>query len=107
MDGSDGNLDRSGDGADRLAVDRFGAGAVVVVELTWHGVPTDDEDNDLLANLTEQAGLRVVATTGAHYACPEDGLLGSAVAAVRARRSLDEMDGWLPAGHSRFLRREL
>ena len=37
-----------------------------------------------------------MASNNVHYARPENGRLGAAVAAVRARRSLAEMDGWLP-----------
>ncbi len=37
-----------------------------------------------------------MATGNVHYARPKDYRLASAMAAVRARRSLAEMDGWLP-----------
>lgn len=84
-------------------VERFGR-ENVVVELTSRQQPTDDEDNDDLAALAEALGLQVVATTGAHYARPPDSRLGSAVAAVRARRSLDEADPYLPAGPGAHLR---
>ena len=84
-------------------LDRFGRDRVVV-ELTTHLLPTDDEDNDVLAELAEQFGLPVVATTGAHYAAPRAARLGAAMAAVRARRSLDETDPYLPAGPGAHLR---
>jgi error-prone DNA polymerase len=84
-------------------VERFGFGNVVV-ELTVQQVPTDDEDNDSLAGLAAELGLPVVATTGAHYAAPRHGRLGAAMAAVRARNSLDEADPYLPAGPSAHLR---
>jgi len=87
----------------RSLVERFGRDNVVV-ELTVQQVPTDDEDNDLLAELAGQLGLPVVATTGAHYAAPRAGRLGAAMAAVRARNSLDEADPYLPAGPSAHLR---
>ncbi len=32
-----------------------------------------------------------------HYAAPQDARLAQALAAIRARFSLDEMDGWLAA----------
>ena len=86
----------------RLA-DRFGRDNVVV-ELTSQQQPTDDEDNDELAALADDLGLPVVATTGAHYARPDGNRLGTAVAAVRARRSLDEADPYLPAGPGAHLR---
>jgi error-prone DNA polymerase len=76
----------------------------VVVELTDHGLPDDSERNDALFLLAERAGLSTVATTGAHLAGPDRGRLAAAMAAVRARRSLDEMDGWLPAWAGNYLR---
>ena len=47
------------------------------------------------------AGCGTVATDNAHYAAPGRRRLATALAAVRARRSLDEMDGWLPAAGGR------
>jgi error-prone DNA polymerase len=87
---------------DRL-VDRFGA-SNVVVELVDHGDPLDSAHNDALYELAHQKGLRVVATGGVHYATPEQYPLHTALAAVRARRSLDELDGWLPASGTAHLR---
>jgi error-prone DNA polymerase len=87
---------------DRL-VTLFGADSVVV-ELTHHGDPLDDDRNDALAVLAEAAGLPVVATTNAHYHAPPRRRLATALAAVRARRSLDEMDGWLPPAATAHLR---
>jgi error-prone DNA polymerase len=76
----------------------------VVVELIDHGLPTDSGDNDLLAALAADHGLPVVATNNVHYAKPSDHRLSDAMAAVRARRSLSEMDGWLPPSGSAALR---
>ncbi|GAC1380921.1 MAG: error-prone DNA polymerase [Marmoricola sp.] len=76
----------------------------VVVELIDHGLPTDSDDNDLLAALAADHGLPVVATNNVHYAKPEDHRLSDAMAAVRARRSLAEMDGWLPPSGAAALR---
>lgn len=87
---------------DRL-VALFGADNVVV-ELWDHGNPLDSTHNDALYELATQKRLRVVATSNAHYATPEQHHLHSALAAVRARRSLDEMDGWLPAAGTAHLR---
>jgi len=84
-------------------VDRFGRERVAV-ELTHHGIPDDDERNAQLANLARQQRLPVVATTGAHFAAPERGRLAMAIAAVRARMSLDEVAGWLPATGGAHLR---
>ncbi|WP_182523748.1 error-prone DNA polymerase [Nocardioides dongkuii] len=81
-----------------LLAARFGAGNVVV-ELTDHGLPRDSADNDLLAAVAADRGLPVVATNNVHHARPEGHRLAAAMAAVRARRSLAEMDGWLrPSG---------
>ena len=46
----------------------------------------------------------VVATNNVHYATPARRRLATALAAVRARRSLDELDGWLPAHGAAHLR---
>ncbi|AWB87082.1 error-prone DNA polymerase [Mycetocola zhujimingii] len=81
----------------------FGAGNVVV-ELFDHGNPLDTAHNDVLAALAEELDLPVVATMAAHYATPAQHHLASALAAVRARRSLDDLDGWLPASGSHHLR---
>ena len=91
-----------GAAAEALAdlVDRFGAGRVSV-ELTHHGHPLDDERNAALAELAPRFGVGVVATTAAHFAEPRRGRLAMAMAAIRARQSLDEAAGWLaPLGGS-------
>jgi len=87
---------------DRLTA-LFGADRVAV-ELTDHAHPGDDERNDALALLAAEAGLPTVATNNVHYAVPERRPLATALAAVRARRSLDEIDGWLPAAGTAYLR---
>jgi len=78
--------------------------ANVVVELFDHGNPLDSAHNDALAELAAQRELRVVATGNVHYATPAQHPLHTALSSVRARRSLDEMDGWLPASGSAHLR---
>ncbi|RLV56859.1 error-prone DNA polymerase [Aeromicrobium phragmitis] len=75
-------------------IERFGADNVVV-ELTDHGYPQDSAVNDTLAALAREHGLPVVATGNVHAARPRDVRLAQAFAAVRARRSLAEMHGWL------------
>ncbi|HYT09436.1 MAG TPA: error-prone DNA polymerase [Mycobacteriales bacterium] len=84
-------------------VGRFGRDNVAV-ELWHHGDPLDDARNDALAELAAVRGLDVVATGNAHFAAPHRRRLATALAAVRARRSLDEMDGWLPAAGTAHLR---
>lgn len=79
-------------------VDRFGADRVSI-ELSRHGHPDDDERNAELAALAPGLGVAVIATTAAHFATPESGRLAMAMAAVRARKSLDDAAGWLdPVG---------
>ena len=84
-------------------VEWFGADRVAV-ELTHAGLPTDTELADALAGLAADAGLPTIASTAAHYATPQRFGLASALAAVRARRSLDDADGWLPAAGAAHLR---
>jgi error-prone DNA polymerase len=81
----------------------FGRGNVRA-ELTFHDQPGDDERNDLLAGLADAAGVGVVATGNVHYAAPARARLAETLAAIRARRSLAEMDGWLPATGAAYLR---
>ena len=67
-------------------------------------MPTDPDTLDALADLAAAHRLPVVATNGVHYADPAAAPLATAMAAVRARRSLDELDGWLPAAPVACLR---
>ncbi len=87
---------------DRL-VALFGADGVAV-ELTQHGHPEDDGRNDALARLAARFHLPTVATGNVHYHAPGRHRLAQTLAAVRARRSLDELDGWLPAAGVAHLR---
>ncbi len=76
----------------------------VVVELWDHGDPLDSARNDALAELAGRLDLPCIATNNVHYAAPAQRQLAMAVAAVRARRSLDELDPWLPAAATAHLR---
>ncbi|MDQ1462974.1 MAG: error-prone polymerase, partial [Actinomycetota bacterium] len=87
----------------RELVDGFGRERVFV-ELWDHGDPLDRHRNDALAQVAMRAGVEVVATNNVHYATPARRPLAQALAAVRARRSLDEIDGWLPAAPFAHLR---
>ena len=84
-------------------VDRFGKDRVFV-ELIDHGLPLDTTHNDLLNTMAMDLHLPVLATNAVHYAHPNRGDLAAAMAAVRARRSLDELDGWLPPAPTAHLR---
>lgn len=86
-----------------LLVDLFGPESVNV-ELIDHGNPTDTRDNDVLAGLARERGLPVLATNNVHYTVPERVHLAAAVAAVRANRGMDELDGWLPSHAGAHLR---
>ncbi len=87
---------------DRL-VERFGR-ANVFVELWDWGEPLDSARNDALVRLALQAGVESVAVGACHYATPGDRKLATALQAVGARRSLDEMNQWLAAGSGAHLR---
>ena len=76
----------------------------VLIELTDHGNPLDSTRNDALFELAGRRRVGAVATTNAHYATPSRGRLAAALAAVRGRRGLDDMDGWLPAAGTAHLR---
>jgi error-prone DNA polymerase len=76
----------------------------VFVELIDHGHPEDSAHNGALAELADRLGLLTVATNAVHYAVPDQDRLAGAMAAIRARRGLDEMEGWLPASGMAFLR---
>jgi error-prone DNA polymerase len=95
-------LDAARDAVDDL-VARFGHDNVAV-ELSFACDPLADERYDALTMLANEAGLPVLATTAAHYHGPPRRRLATAMAAVRARRSLDEIDGWLPAWADAHLR---
>ena len=84
-------------------VEVFGR-ANVVVELWDHGNPLDSARNDALATLAVRHDLDVVATNNVHYANPARRPLATALAAVRSRCCLDEIDGWLPAASTAHLR---
>jgi error-prone DNA polymerase len=100
-------LERDGPRAARRALDelvvRFGRHNVAV-ELWDHGHPLDSVRNDGLAAIGVDAGVDIVATNNVHYHRPSRRRLATALAAVRARRSLDDIDGWLPAASSAHLR---
>lgn len=76
----------------------------VHVELHATGLPGDDRRNDQLADLAARIGLPTVATGLVHYARPDGHATYAAVAALRARATLEEIDSWLPPGPGMFLR---
>jgi error-prone DNA polymerase len=96
-----GGVDRARTELDRL-VALFGRDNVAV-EVTQSGSPFDSETADALAVLAEGAGLPLVATGNVHYATPRDADLAMALAAVRARSSMEDLDGWLPGAPTAHL----
>ena len=76
----------------------------VVVELWDHGDPLDSARNDALAEVAARHDVGCIATNDVHYATPQQRRLATALSAVRARRSLEEMNPWLPAGATAHLR---
>jgi error-prone DNA polymerase len=76
----------------------------VMVELTCRHDPGDDERNDLLIRLAALADVGVVATGNVHFAVPGQARLAQALAAIRARSSLKDQDGWLDAAGTAYLR---
>jgi error-prone DNA polymerase len=84
-------------------VEAFGRDRVLV-ELWDHGDPLDSARNDALAYIAHRHGVDCVASNNVHYATPADRRLATALAAVRSRRSLDEIDPWLPAAAGAHLR---
>lgn len=82
----------------QLFPDRF------YIELTHHGLPSDDPRNDLLAEVAKQLGLPTVATNNVHYAHRRDADLSEVLAAIGGRRSLEAADAFRPATDLRHLR---
>jgi error-prone DNA polymerase len=76
----------------------------LVVELWDHGAPDDVARNDVLAELAVRAGVDLATTGNVHYATPDAFARANVLSAIRARQSLEEMEGWLavsPLAHLR------
>jgi len=91
------------DGGLRTLVELFGR-ENVYAELIDHDQPLDDARNDALHDLARRTGIDVVASNNVHYAAPKDAPLAETLAAVRARRGLDDMVSWLPATGTAHIR---
>ena len=74
------------------------------VELTDHGYPADAARNDALYEIACRTGHSVIATNAVHYATPDRFPLTTALAAVRARRGMADLDAWLPGSDHAFVR---
>jgi error-prone DNA polymerase len=86
-----------------LLIDAFGRDRVLV-EVWNHGDPLDVWRNDALVSLAAECGVGTVATNDVSYATPGDHVLACALAAVRNRCSLDELDPRLPPAAGACLR---
>ena len=84
-------------------VDHFGA-ENVVVELFDHQHPLDSAHNAFLASLAKRHHLPTVVTGLVHYATQAEARMSHAMAAVRARTSMDALHSWLPASPAGYLR---
>jgi error-prone DNA polymerase len=87
----------------RTLIEMFGR-ENVYAELIDHDQPLDDARNDALYDLAKRNKIDVVASNNVHYAAPKDAPLAETLAAVRARRGLDDLESWLPAAGTAHLR---
>ncbi|MGA0131663.1 MAG: error-prone DNA polymerase [Ilumatobacteraceae bacterium] len=86
-----------------LLIDAFGRDRVLV-EVWNHGDPLDAWRNDALVGIAAACGVESVATNDVSYAVPGDHVVACALAAVRHRCSLDELDPQLPPAATACLR---
>jgi error-prone DNA polymerase len=76
----------------------------LAVELWDHGTPDDVARNDVLSQLAIRYNVDLTATGNVHYATPDAFARANVLSAIRARRSLEEMQGWLSASPLAHLR---
>ncbi len=76
----------------------------IAVEIWDHGAPDDVARNDVLAELAVRHDVSLVATNNVHYATPDAFARANVLSALRARQSLEEMEGWLNASPLAHLR---
>ena len=86
-----------------LLVEAFGRDRVLV-EVWNHGDPLDVWRNDALVGVAAECDVETIATNDVSYAVPSDHVLACALAAVRHRCSLDELDARLPPAATACLR---
>ena len=87
----------------RSLVEMFGADAVCV-ELWDHGDTIDTARNDALVSLAARVGVECVVTNNVMYAVSSQHRVATALAAVRRRCSLDQIDHLLPSAATAYLR---
>lgn len=76
----------------------------VLVELWDHGDPLDSVRNDALVQIAMRNDVQCVATNDVAYATLREYRLAVALAAVRQRASMDEIDWQLPPAPSAYIR---
>ena len=86
-----------------LLVEAFGRDRVLV-EVWNHSDPLDVWRNDALVGVAAECDVDTIATNDVSYAMPSDHVLACALAAVRHRCSLDELDARLPPAATACLR---
>jgi error-prone DNA polymerase len=84
-------------------INRYGSDNVIV-ELYDHQHPLDSVHNDIMNTLATRHSLKTVATGLVHYATLAEAPLAHMMAAVRSRRSLDQMRPYLPPAPTAFIR---
>lgn len=87
----------------RELADAFGP-EHLAVELTCHDLPGDTKRIETLAGLARRFGVPTVATNNVHFAAPNRARTAAALAAVRARSTLEATDPHLPANAGAHLR---
>ena len=76
----------------------------VLMEVWDHGDPLDSARNDVLVQIAHRNNLNSVATNDVLYATARQHRLATAVAAVRERSSLDDVDATLPPAATAYVR---
>ncbi|MSZ56812.1 MAG: DNA polymerase III subunit alpha, partial [Actinobacteria bacterium] len=87
----------------RQLMEAFGAHNVLM-ELWDHGDPIDAVRNDQLMHIAARLDVECVATNNVSYAVPSQHRLATAMAAVRNRCDLNEIDHLLPPAATAYLR---
>ncbi len=87
----------------RQLMEAFGADNVLM-ELWDHGDPIDAVRNDQLVRIAARLDVECVATNNVSYAVPSQHRLATAMAAVRNRCDLNEIDHLLPPAATAYLR---
>jgi len=74
------------------------------LELWHHGLPGDDERNDLLWEVSDRLDVSTVASNQVHHALRADSHLADVLAAIAGRRDLISADGYRSGTDERYLK---